>query len=442
MAESPPGSVFWLEPGEHRLGRGPFDQVIPDDGDVFVGAPGAVLDGKKISRYAFTGSAVGVTIAHLTIKDFGAPGTNNNEGVVNHDSARGWMIVSNTIRDNAGAGVMIGSENRVLANCLRSNGQYAFNAYHPDGVRDVELSGNEITGNNTDDWEARVEGCGCTGGGKFWETVNASIVGNYVHDNRGPGLWADTNNAGFLFERNYVSGNDGEGIFYETSYNAAILENTFVGNAVVSGRRNTGFPVPAVYLSESGGDSRAPGPYEGTLVVARNHFVDNWSGVVAWENADRFVGSPANTSTGALTLVAEKPALAGCTDPDIVARPPLLDDCRWKTQNVLVEDNAFILASDRVPGCGDVGRCGINGLFANYGTFPDWSPYKGELVAKAITFDQGNAWRSNTYSGPWKFMVELMGDPVDWDTWTAPPYGQDVGSTQESNDAGSDSQGQ
>ena len=31
--------------------------------------------------------------------------------------------------------------------------------------------------------------------------------------------------------------------------------------------------------------------------------MDNWAGVVAWENADRFAGSPANTSTGNTTLV-------------------------------------------------------------------------------------------------------------------------------------------
>ena len=29
----------------------------------------------------------------------------------------------------------------------------------------------------------------------------------------------------------------------------------------------------------------------------------NWSGVVLWENADRFCGSPNNTSTGYCTLV-------------------------------------------------------------------------------------------------------------------------------------------
>ena len=104
---------------------------------------------------------------------------------------------------------MIGSDNRVLANCIRNNGQYAFNAYHRDGVTNIVLDGNEISGNNTDNWEKRQPGCGCTGGGKFWETQGAVVTNNYVHDNNGVGLWADSNNANFLFQGNYISGNAG-----------------------------------------------------------------------------------------------------------------------------------------------------------------------------------------------------------------------------------------
>ena len=85
-------------------------------------------------------------------------------------------------------------------------------------------------------------GCGCTGGGKFWETNGARVTDNYVHDNRGVGLWADSNNVGFRFEGNYISGNDAEGIMYETSYNAAILDNTFIRNALAQGSHEPGFP--------------------------------------------------------------------------------------------------------------------------------------------------------------------------------------------------------
>ncbi len=297
------GTTYWLAPGEHHLGTGRYNQVIPQEGDTYIGAPGAILDGQRKNSYAFGGNAADVTIKFLTVQNFGMKGENNNEGVVNHDSAEGWTVESSTIQSNAGAGVMLGSRNRVIGNCLRNNGQYGFNAYHADGVEDIVLDGNEIAGNNTDNWERRREGCGCTGGGKFWATTGARVTGNYVHDNKGVGLWADNNNVGFLFQGNYVSGNDAEGIMYETSYNAAILDNALVRNALVKGPTNPSFPAAAIYISESGSDSRVANPYNDTLRVAGNVLIDNWSGVVAWENADRFAGSAADTSTGSQTLV-------------------------------------------------------------------------------------------------------------------------------------------
>ena len=253
-------TTYWLSPGIHRLGKGIYDQVVPHPGDTFVGAPGAILDGQDTNRYAFGGNAADVTIKSLihllTVQNFGSTGDNNNEGVVNHDSAEGWRVDSSTIQKNAGAGVMLGSRNQLTGNCLRDNGQYGFSAYHADGVTDVVLDGNEISGNNTDDWEDRQPGCGCTGGGKFWETNGARISGNYVHDNRGVGLWADSNNVGFRFEGNYIASNDAEGIMYETSYNAVIVDNTFVRNALVKGPTNPKFPASAIYLSESGSDEQ------------------------------------------------------------------------------------------------------------------------------------------------------------------------------------------
>lgn len=432
-----PGTTYWLAPGVHALGDGAYDQVIPHAGDTFLGAPGAILDGRHRNLYAFTGQATDVRISHLTVQNFGAAGQNSNEGVLNHDSARNWTISSNLVQRNAGAAVMIGSGNRVTGNCIRDNGQYAFNAYHPSGVSDVVLDSNEISGNNTDDWEKRLPGCGCTGGGKFWATRGARITNNYVHDNRGVGIWADTNNAGFLFQGNYISGNDAEGIMYETSYNAAILNNTFLRNAIVKGPTNPGFPTAAIYLSESGSDRRVPGEYGDRLRISGNVFTDNWAGIVAWENADRFAGSPANTSTGASTLV--NPAVAteaACADGlkasgagQGAARTVLLSDCRWKTVNVLVEQNTFVLRAAALPACTPANGCGFNGLFSNYGTYPSWSPYKGETVAKAITFGQNNLWRANTYRGPWNFVATSTGHVIGWSAWRSAPYRQDAGST-------------
>jgi hypothetical protein len=429
VRDAPPGTTFWLEPGVHRLGRHRYDQVVPKDRMTFIGAPGAAIDGQDRNQYAFSGDAQDVTVEHLTIQDFVAP---HNEGVVNHDSGDHWLIRRNTIRRNGGAGVFFGDGTVVAHNCLARNGQYGFSAYESDGVRDVALRHNEIFANNTDNWEVREPGCGCSGGGKFWETRGARVVNNWVHDNRGVGLWADTNNTGFLVRGNFVSRNDSEGLIYETSYNASIVDNTFSRNGLVAGPGCDCFPVAALYLSEAGSDLRAGRRFGDVLNVAGNRFVDNWSGIIAWENADRFAGSPNNTSTGYTTLVnPEVATVEACGNAEKIGTDPYVDDCRWKTQNLRVQHNLFDLQRSRIGAkCTARAGCGYSGLFSNYGTSPDWSPYQGELVQDAITFGQDNVWRNNRYAGPWRFIAFDMGNYLTWREWRRAPYRQDEGSTR------------
>jgi hypothetical protein len=76
-------------------------------------------------------------------------------------------------------------------------------------------------------------------------------------------------------------------------------------------------------------------------------------------------------------------------------------DCRWKTQILLVEGNAFGSDSSNIPrGVASKG-CGFNGLFSNYGTYPRWSPYKGHIVQNKMPFKQNSVSRNNTYTGGW-----------------------------------------
>ncbi|MEA2828063.1 MAG: hypothetical protein QOG43_2502, partial [Actinomycetota bacterium] len=163
----PAGTTFWLAPGTHTLGSGQYNQVIPKDNDSYVGAPGAILDGGSVNKYAFTAQAANVSIQHLTIQNFGPVGSNNNEGVVNHDGGSGWTLKYDTIQGNAGAGVFIGSSNTVAYNCILNNGQYGFSMFKATqgSLGNIVIDHNEIAGNNTYDWEAHVAGCGCSGGG-------------------------------------------------------------------------------------------------------------------------------------------------------------------------------------------------------------------------------------------------------------------------------------
>jgi hypothetical protein len=437
------GATYWFEPGTHTLNPSQYASIVPGDDATFVGAPGAVLDGKGVNSYAFQGNATGVTVEYLTVQDFGAgssattpSGDDNNQGVVNHDAGHGWTIRNDTIQYNAGAGVFVGTGDVVEDDCLTQNGQYGFSAYEPGDVSDVTITGNEISGNDTYDWESHVDGCGCTGGGKFWRTNGATFTGNYVHDNHSVGLWADTDNTAFDIEGNYFASNYAEAIIYEISYNALIKDNTFVDNAWGAGTADAGFPHPAVYLSESGADSRVAGAYGSTLDVTGNSFTDNWGGVVLWENADRFCGSPANTSSGDCTLVdpatysASSCVQANLQNSTPAQTPDYYDNCRWKTQNVTVSGNDFSFTPANLPAaCATVSTCGYNGAFSNYGTYPDWSPYQGTVVEDHITTGQHNSFRDNCYADTnTRFMAREQGNDVSQAQWTG-TYGQDAGST-------------
>lgn len=420
-----PDTTYWFAPGLHTLGTGMYNQIIPADHDIFVGAPGAIIDGQGKNNFAFTQHATGVMIQHLTIRNFVAP---LDQGVVNHDSGNGWTISNNSIVHNTGAALMAGANQVVRYNCIADNGQYGMNAYQAgDGITNLVVDHNEIAGNNTGHWEQVHPGCGCTGGVKLWAVRGAKLTNNFVHDNLGVGLWADTNNVGVEFVGNYISDNDGEGIFYEISYNAYIHNNTLVRNALEYGPRNPGFPTGAIYLSESGGDARLNGGKFATLEISGNVLTDNWSGVILWENADRFCGSPANTSGGYCTLVGHA-TMATCVAGTINVAP-YADDCRWKTQNVSVHDNEFNLDPAKVPGCTLAADCGINGMFSNWGTYPSWSPYKGPLVGTDITFHQGNRFAANHYNGAWHFMSTDQATKNPFSVWRAPPLNQDQGST-------------
>ena len=110
---------------------------------------------------------------------------------------------------------------------------------------------------------------------------------------------------------------------------------------------------------------------------------------------------------------------------------PYFDDCRWKSQHIRVQDNLFELEPSHLGSACTTGNgCGFNGLVSNYGTYPDWSPYQGNVVSDNITFSQDNVWADNRYVGPWAWMIHELGNQVSWNTWRSSRYGQDAGSSR------------
>jgi hypothetical protein len=446
--------TFWFAPGVHTLGNDEFGQIEPGSGSTYVGAPGAIIDGQRINRFAFTQKATNVSIRYLTIRNFIAP---LDQGVVNHDAGAGWTVEYNTIASNDGAGLMAGSDNRYRYNCIKDNGQYGINsccgANSDSGdIQNFLLDHNEIVGNNTGDWETRRPGCGCTGGVKFWLNKNVTVTNNWVHANKGPGLWLDNNNRGFIIEYNYLEDNDGQALFVEAGYDARIRYNNLKRNAIVEGRqfqsRNDPFPIAAIYVSEDGSPS-GYGLRTSPMVISNNNFENNWGGVALWENADRYSGSTASTHVAGTIKIGDLYHDTQCKSDTPNVIPSTIGDkyrCRWSTENVIVENNDFRIDKAVIGvGCANAYYCGVSGIFANVGTYPEFSGY---TIPWRITFQQGNIFRNNHYYGDWRFAgfqtTKPDGGRVTWQEWTAPApsvpptfthdnrpqtFGQDQGST-------------
>jgi hypothetical protein len=429
-----PNTVYWFAPGVHTLGPGQYAQIQAAPGDTFIGAPGAVLDGQRNNDYAFATNSdygitadTGVTIEYLTIENFAA---GQGEAVVGQGGYDGWIVKYNLIKDNPkGAGVALGTNSTVTDNCLTNNGQYGFNSFQS---RHVTFTHNEVSFNDSageyDHPGGANPDCGCAGGGKFWQTIDATVAGNYVHDNGDPGLWADTDNAGFDISDNFIANNYGEGIMYEISYNARIADNTLIGNDVGAGAHNETpeFPGSAIYISESGSDPQVPTRYNQQFLISGNVLTDNWGGVTLYDSAYRACGI---SNDAVCTLVNPGVfTVASCGKNLPTARadtsPDYFHNCRWKTQNVTVRNNTFKFDPAHLGGaCAAAAAhpkaftgCGFNALFATYGMV---APYKAWVVPHDMSTQQNDHFEDNTYIGPWKFVGFAQDGFLSWPDWTA-----------------------
>ena len=429
---SVPNTTFWFEPGVHTLGASIYSQIQPGQGDVYIGAPGAVISGQNTNQSAFVGTAANVTIEYLTVQDFASV---EGQMVVNHDGGSNWNIAYNTIQNNTGgAGVGLGPNTVVTNNCLTNNGEYGFSSNCSGsgcdaltgGPANVTLSNNEISLNDSAGAYDQPGGtqCGCSGGGKLWHVNGAKITGNYVHDNGNVGIWADTDNTGIDISGNTVSNNYAEGIIIEISYNFSITNNTLTANDQASGSAQAGQNIfPAIYISESGGDSRVPGALSGVADVKNNTFTDNWSGITLWENANRFCSDGWDDACTLVDLSVFTQTSCAANLPSAIAgtdtgspSADYYDGCRWKTQHVDVSGNTFQFTPANIPNCTVDNLCGFNGLFSNYGSTV---PYTSASIPTAIAFHQGNTFENNTYEGPWNYWAWNFANQVTWAEWTA-----------------------
>ncbi len=450
-----PGKTYYFATGVHHINP----TILATTGDVFIGAPGAIIDGQGTQAFAiqtqYDTNDHNITIEYLTIQNFNPP---EAQSVINEQSSPGFTITHNTITANAPGAAVSGSDNLKLTyNCLSNNGEYAINGFESsnnnrnDGIpTDMLIDHNEMAGNDTELYDTPGHDmCGCSGAFKLWASVDATVTNNYVHDNHSIGMWFDTANTGALVQGNWIGNNYAEGVWYEVSYNFNISYNTLADNGWGKGpwpSIQAGFPEAAIYISESGSDSRVGDRYQTTASISHNKFIDNWGGVDLWENSNRFCAA---NMFGDVNAQPD----SGCTlvNPSVITRQschsnlhappdsPYLSDCRWKTQNVSVDHNSFSLTPANVnPGatgasvCTIAHGCGLVGaVFSNFpGTNPPSSAYPAGVfwptttTEHAITFTQNNLWAHNTYNGPFKFFPFDQGTISTFAQWQAGQTGK------------------
>jgi parallel beta-helix repeat protein len=212
---APAGSTFYLLAGTYS-----GQTLKPRNGDVFMGQPGAVLNGENRVEYAFRSGANNLTIRGLVIENYANPAESG--AIAGYGT--GWKIIGNEIRYNAGAGIALTDGYQVIGNNIHHNRQIGI----VGGGSNVLIEGNEIAHNNyRNDYDMSWE----AGGTKFLVTRGLIVRGNYVHSNQGHGLWTDYDNVGTLYENNVVINNAGSGIMHEISYDAVIRNNRVEGNA-------------------------------------------------------------------------------------------------------------------------------------------------------------------------------------------------------------------
>ena len=299
-----PGPRSGCPPARTSSATAPFAQVIPKEGNRYIGAPGAVLDGRQ---------AEPVRVHRLrdrdvTIKQPDRPELRSPRGTTTRawsttTPADGWTIEHSTIQDNSGAG----ADGRrppdvVRGNCLREQRPVRLQRLQGRAsVTGIVVEGNEIAGQQHRRLGAARDGLRLHRrrqvlGGRTAPTSAATGCTTTAAPGCGPTPTTTTS----CIEGNYIEDNDGRGARSTRPATTRSSGTTrFAATDSVKGRagqpRRHSRP-RRVYMSESGGDQRVRARTD-KIEISGTCFTDNWSGMILWENADRFCrNSPANTS--------------------------------------------------------------------------------------------------------------------------------------------------
>lgn len=277
VSAAAPGTTFLIAAGTHA-----GFHVIPKQGDVFVGQPGAVLDGEGTATDAFAAFSSpsgpvddNVTIegagpsATLTIQDYGE-GASQQLGAIHpligtssgDRYGAGWTLRWLDVTGNYSRGITTGDGMTIDGCWVHDNGLLGIGG-NGSGIQilDSDVSRNDTTGNTT---------YGEYGGVKISGVDGAVLRGDDIHDNTGPGLWTDRDATNVTIAGNTIAGNSEAGARIEISHGVSITGNQILHNG---GSGATAWLNRAgIMISTSSG-----------VAVSGNHLSGNDNGITAVE---------------------------------------------------------------------------------------------------------------------------------------------------------------
>ena len=183
------------------------------------------------TAHAFVGSTDNVTINGassasgygLIVEKYAAPTSTGAIEECPGPCSNNWTVENTEIRLNHAYGLSVGKASTTLKSNIHHNGQSGVGA---NGGPNILVQNTEIAFNNTLGYDYNWE----AGGSKFHNTSNLVLKGNYVHDNKGPGLWSDGDNIYVTYDSNTLANNVAAGILHEISFDAVIKNNTSKGD--------------------------------------------------------------------------------------------------------------------------------------------------------------------------------------------------------------------
>jgi hypothetical protein len=346
-------------------------------------------------------NSASVEVRNLVVEKYGAPA--QQCALMLEDTGGGWQTTADpangtsggwTVRDvelrlNHGCGVFAGPGTQVTGSFIHDNGQVGVMG----SGRHVVYSFNEIARNNYDGhstwWEA--------GGTKFWNAEQLTFSSNLVHDNNGPGAWADYSWHDIVYDHNTFLNNRGPGISQEMTMSGAATFNYLAGNDW-GDAGNTSLTSGAIYIFEST-----------NFEVAGNTLGDNNGGVVVLAQERGCFGPGVPLGQGACPPGAAHAGVQGV----------------WVHDNDITMTKGFtgleVLPQTDFPPYAKMSAAWASAQYAPGGVRFEYNHYRGSSFENKRGTN-GNAFDDTSARFVWGFPAASSSDPRSISSWTDRRY--------------------